>query len=206
MDIHPESFKMNAEASSSSHTREHTHLNPLETESGSIKDQAQELATQKEQEIEDAINLLELRNNQPQTHSRPRTQPQPLPRPNKGPVVDQSRLDLQEGVYVENKIKLVGPINNQPQPQPELEEITLEARLAKKDKQLEAARKELCKIEGEKTKLKQEVVSPQPKHKLISGWSRRTTIIPLTRSQSTLSHRATLMDRTERRISDGSMI
>jgi hypothetical protein len=165
MDIHPESFKMNAEASSSSHTREHTHLNPLETESGSIKDQAQELATQKEQEIEDAINLLELRNNQPQTHSRPRTQPQPLPRPNKGPVVDQSRLDLQEGVDPEDAIKLVGPITDQSQsqPEPELEKITLEARLAKKDKQLEAARKEMCKIEGEKTKLKQEVVSTQRK-------------------------------------------
>jgi hypothetical protein len=87
------------------------------------------------------------------------------------PKLDQPELDT-EGLEVKNSITLLELMTNQSQPQPEPEEITLEAKLAKKDKQLEAARKELCKIEGEKTKLKQEVVSPQPKHKLILGWSR----------------------------------
>jgi hypothetical protein len=73
-------------------------------------------------------------------------------------IIDQTLLDP-EGVEVKDSITLLDLMTNEPQP--ELEKITLEARLAKKDKQLEAARKELCKIEGEKTKLKQEVVSTQ---------------------------------------------
>lgn len=73
---------------------------------------------------------------------------------------------------VDDTITLLELMMDPSQPLSEFETITLEARLAKKDKQLIAARQELRKIEGEKTKLKQEVVSPQRNHKLISGWSR----------------------------------
>jgi hypothetical protein len=76
------------------------------------------------------------------------------------PKFDQPELDI-EGLEVEDPINLLELTMDQPQPQPEFETITLEARLAKKDKQLKAARQELSKIEGEKTKLKQEVVSTQ---------------------------------------------
>jgi hypothetical protein len=87
------------------------------------------------------------------------------------PKLDQPELDT-EGLEVEDTITPLELMTNQPQSLAGFEKTTLEARLAKKDKQLEAARQELSMLEGEKTKLKQEVVSPQPKHKLISGWSR----------------------------------
>jgi len=111
---------MNAEASSSSHTKKSTYLDTTGTKSDPILDKP---LLDPEIEVDDAITLLEL-------------------------ITDQSP------------------------PLSEFEPITLEARLAKKDKELIAARQELRKIEGEKTKLKQEVVSPQRKHKLISGRSR----------------------------------
>jgi hypothetical protein len=76
------------------------------------------------------------------------------------PKLDQTELDT-EGHEVEDTITLLEIMTNQPKSLSESETITLEARLAKKDKQLRAARQELSKIEGEKTKLKQEVVSAQ---------------------------------------------
>jgi len=74
------------------------------------------------------------------------------------PIVDQPEL---EGLEVENPLALLEIMTNQPQPLSESEMITLEAKLAKKDRELKAARQELNKIKGEKTKLKQEVVSTQ---------------------------------------------
>ena len=86
------------------------------------------------------------------------------------PTVDQPPPHT-KGLEVEDTITLLEVIIDQSQPPSEFETITLEAKLAKKNKQLIAARQELRKIEGEKTKLKQEV-SPQRQHKLISGRSR----------------------------------
>ena len=45
----------------------------------------------------------------------------------------------------------------------DMENTALNAKLAKKDKQLKAVRQELNKVKGEKTKLKQEVVSARCK-------------------------------------------
>jgi hypothetical protein len=84
------------------------------------------------------------------------------------PIVDQAQLgtvhfEVESSMTVLELIADQAQPRPQPQPQPSLDivKITLEAQLAKKDKQLKAARQELSKIAGEKTKLKQEVVSTQ---------------------------------------------
>jgi len=80
------------------------------------------------------------------------------------PIIDQPQLNS-EALDVEKSIPFLQLKCDATQPHPpESEKITLEARLAKKDKQLKAARQELVRVTGEKTRLKQEVVSTR--HKL----------------------------------------
>jgi len=77
------------------------------------------------------------------------------------PIINQPQLDS-EALEVENSIPFLQLKCEATRPHPpESEKITLEARLAKKINQLKAARQELSRVTGEKTKLKQEVVSTQ---------------------------------------------
>ena len=80
---------------------------------------------------------------------------------NPEPTIAQPQLNI-ERLDVEDPIALLSTKTDQIQPKlpPDHSENTaLNAKLAKKDKQLKAARQELSRVKGEKTRLKQELVS-----------------------------------------------
>jgi len=81
--------------------------------------------------------------------------------PNLKSTIAQPQLNT-ERLGFENPIALLVTKTEQvepPLPADDSENTAWNAKLAKKDKQLKAARQELSRVKGEKTKLKQEVVS-----------------------------------------------
>lgn len=69
-------------------------------------------------------------------------------------LIDPTNIELDNSANLLEKVFTQG--------QPGKDATTLEARLAEKEKQLKAARRELNKFQGEQVKLKQEIVSELP--------------------------------------------
>lgn len=168
-------MNINAEASSSTSSQMDTHSITSETPSSSIlekrRDQLEavelKILTNRSEHIVDNSRTLGASSS---TSHQLDTYPSPS-EPSSSSIIDKP-LDQLEAVQLETPTNLSEPITTYTHTQslsdnpqfsslPLFEGTTLEGELAKKERQLKAARKELDKVNGEKRKLKQEVVSTQ---------------------------------------------